>query len=266
MSIDKAVILAAGLGNRIAKVSEIPTPFLPLDGTPEGLSFVDWHVDRLTEFGVREIYVVGNQKTCGRPLRAAARDRVKWVLNPTEDINRSGSGHSTWFAWKSEHNILDGRSRVLLMDADIFYEPALFPVLDGVKSGGHSRTLVCEEFRESNEEVMVFGHGHHPVTHGKGLLGTSLVHGLECLGEATGMLLWEPRDHARLFEATDWCIRYSTAKEKSEHEDITQRMMMMNAMEAALFSGLLFMECDTPEEYEHLTRDFHPRMRERVEF
>ncbi len=34
--IDKVVILAAGLGNRIARATSVPKPFLPLDGTDGG--------------------------------------------------------------------------------------------------------------------------------------------------------------------------------------------------------------------------------------
>lgn len=257
--IDKAVILAAGLGNRISKVGETPKPFLPLDGA-EGDTFVDWHLDRLAAAGVREAILVGNRKTYQRPLRERPGLAVRWVLNPSEDLSRSGSGHSAWFAWKSEFNVLDHRSRVVLMDADILYEPAVIAALDGNHSGGASRTLVCAEYRESNEEVMVFGQGKRAVMHGKGLLHTGLTRGLECLGEATGMVLFEPQDHALLFEATEWCMRYSTAKERSEHEDITQRVMLAGRMAAVCFRDELFMECDTPEEYELLTGVFYPQV------
>ncbi len=261
--IDKAVILAAGLGNRISKVGETPKPFLPLDGNG-GDTFVDWHLDRLAAAGVREAILVGNRKTFQTPLRERPGLSIRWVLNPSEDLSRSGSGHSAWFAWKSEFAPLDGRSRVVLMDADILYEPAVITALDGDRSGGLSRTLVCSEYRESNEEVMVFGNGRRAVMHGKGLLGTGLTKGLECLGEATGMVLFEPSDHALLLEATEWCMRYSTAKERSEHEDITLRMMSVGRIEAACFRDLLFMECDTPDEYAHLTTTFYPRVLERT--
>lgn len=111
---------------------------------------------------------------------------------------------------------------------------------------------------------MVFGEAGLARLHGKGLLGTALTGGYACLGEATGMLLWEPQDHARLREATEWCMRYSTAKVKSEHEDITQRMMWAGEVVATCFGReLLFMECDTPDEYAHLTREFYPAVRAR---
>jgi choline kinase len=270
MSIDKAVILAAGLGNRIAKVGTTPKPLLSLDGSPPGegaATFLDWHLDRLAAFGVREIYLVGNRRTFETPLRERAGATVRWVLNPTDDLSKSGSGHSTSYAWKSDFGILDGRSRVLLMDADILYEPRVLDVLDAGVPGteaASSVTLVCSSYRDSNEEVMVFGTGCRAAMHGKGLLHTGLTQGLECFGEATGMVLLAPEDHGLVAEATAWCMRYSTAKERSEHEDITQRLMNVGRIGVASFDDLLFMECDTPDEYEYLTTRFYPRVLQRL--
>jgi choline kinase len=152
------------------------------------------------------------------------------------------------------------------MDADIAYEPRLFELLRDAPVG-RSKTLVCGDHRDTNEEVLVFrdmGAGL-PRIHGKGLIGTGLVRNEDCVGEATGILLWEASDHELLAAATDWCIRYSTAKTRSEHEDITQRMMLAGRVEAVSFGAdLLFMECDTPEEYEVLTREMYPRIAAKV--
>lgn len=62
--IDKAVILAAGRGNRISKASKgTPKPLLPLDGSepgPGATTFLDWHLRSLARAGAKEIYLVGN--------------------------------------------------------------------------------------------------------------------------------------------------------------------------------------------------------------
>ncbi len=263
--IDKAVILAAGLGNRISAVAkDTPKPLLPLDGQRGSDTFLDWHLRALAKAGVREIYIVGNRVTHGTRLRAMADGiRAEWIMNPTEDLSTSGSGHSTWFAWKSEHKILDGRSRVVLMDADILYDPIAFDDLARAPGEG-SKTLVCPDYRHTQEEVLVFSDPSNaklPRYHGKGLLETPLVQGSTCLGEATGILLWEPKDHATLAHVTDWVIDYSTAKKRSEHEDITQRMMLLGLVEAALLpKERIFMECDTPDEYRVLVEEVYPRL------
>ncbi len=269
--IDKAVVLAAGLGNRISAVArDVPKPLLPLSGVPGSApTFLDWHFRALERAGCKELYFVGNPRTFGTPLPSSSTMKAAWILNPTEDVSTSGSGHSTWFAWKSEHAILDGRSRVVLMDADVLYDPRVFEILAAHPSR-RSKTLVCTDFRNTQEEVLVFADPsapEEPRLHGKGLLDTPMTESARCVGEATGILLWEPADHDALARVTDWVIRYSTAKTRSEHEDITQRMMLAGKMHVAgLDAGVAFMECDTPDEYEVLTRDMFPRLRATLGF
>lgn len=261
--IDKAVILAAGLGNRISAVAkDTPKPLLSLSGSPGGPTFLDWHLRALRAAGASEIYLVGNKRTFGTQLDAMREVPATWILNPTDDLSTSGSGHSAWYAWNSDHNILDGKSRVVLMDADVLYDPEL--MLDLARTEGpRSKTLICGEYRHTHEEVLVFGDPAHPSTpkfHGKGLLDTGAVDG-PCLGEATGILLFEAGDHALLRAVTEWVIRFSTAKTRSEHEDLTQRMMLLGRMDAVLFGKeRAFMECDTPDEYEVLTREMYPKL------
>jgi choline kinase len=257
--IDKAIILAAGMGKRIAKSAALattPKPLLPL--ADDGLTFLDWHLRALAAHGTKEIYLVGSSVTYGTELAAMKRVPATWILNdfPGE---QSGSGHSTQLALTSPHRILDGRSRVVLMDADVVYDPSLF---DLFARAGKSKTLVCSKFRETDEEVMVFARERRPMMHGKGLLGTPLVRGLECAGEATGLLLLEPEDHALWLAAASWCMSFSTAKTRSEHEDITQRVMAAGGLEMIAFDDdARFMECDTPDEYEKVRREMVPRWR-----
>lgn len=255
---DKAVILAAGMGKRIAGAgSPLPKPLLPLDDA--GLTFLDWHLRALAAHGVRELFVVGSPATFGVRVAAMERHPVKWVLNDFPG-DESGSGHSAHLAFTSEHGILDGRSRVVLMDADVVYDPSLFRDLTSAP-GPRSKTLVCGDYRQTHEEVMVFADASGaPRVHGKGLLGTTLVGGLTCLGEATGLLLLEPGDHGLWRDAFAWCMSHSTAKTRSEHEDATQRLMLLSALDAVTFhDASRCMECDTPDEYAVARRDMVPR-------
>ncbi len=266
-TIDAAIILAAGIGRRIAPAgANVPKPLLPLDET--GLTFLDWHLRCLAAHGAKRIFLVGSEATFG--TRVAAMDRIPatWIRNDFPS-DQSGSGHSAHLAFESEHRILDGRSRVVLMDADVVYDPALLALLatantpSGESSKSESKTLVCAKYRETDEEVMVFGdRSGAPRVHGKGLLGTPLVRTLRCLGEATGILLLEPEDHGLWLAAARWCMKFSTAKTRSEHEDITQRIMIASALTAVSFDDdRRFMECDTPDEYELVKREMVPRWR-----
>ncbi|MBX3186660.1 MAG: NTP transferase domain-containing protein [Labilithrix sp.] len=257
--IDKAIILAAGVGRRIGGMANAaPKPLLPLDDSAR-LTFLDWHLRSLAHHGAREIYLVGNAVTFGTKTTAMEKIPATWVLNdfPGEV---SGSGHSTHLAFTSPHGILDGKSRVVLMDADVVYDPSLFAELASSPSK-KSKTLVCGRFRETDEEVMVFGDAAGvPRLHGKGLLGTPMVKELRCLGEATGILLLEPGDHDAWLRTSAWCMKFSTAKTRSEHEDITQRMLTTGALDAVVFDDdARCMECDTPDEYEVVRREMVPR-------
>jgi choline kinase len=49
---DKAVILAAGQGNRMG--GRTPKPLLPLSGREGDACFLDWHLTQLHRFGVRK--------------------------------------------------------------------------------------------------------------------------------------------------------------------------------------------------------------------
>lgn len=263
--IDKAIILAAGMGKRIAGVAgtgaQIPKPLLPLDDSGN-LTFLDWHLRALAAHGAREIYIVGSKATFGTKVAAMEQHPATWIMNDFPgDV--SGSGHSTYLAFTSEQAILDGKSRVVLMDADVVYDPSLFADLAGGPSA-RSRTLVCGRFRETDEEVMVFGDERGvPRLHGKGLVKTPMVRDLTCMGEATGLLLLEPGDHTTWLGAAAWCMKFSTAKTRTEHEDITQRLLTMSALDAVVFDDdTRCMECDTPEEYEVVRRDMVPRWRD----
>jgi choline kinase len=263
--IDKAIILAAGMGRRIAAgAAGVPKPLLPLDETGQ-LTFLDWHLRSLAAHGCREIYLVGSPHTYGAPLASMHRIPATWIMNDYPG-DQSGSGHSAYLAFTSEYKILDGRSRVVLMDADVVYDPRLFTELAtaGQREGRpRSKSLVCGRYRDTHEEVMVFSDPRGtPRLHGKGLLNTPLVRQMQCTGEATGILLLERDDHALWMAAAQWCMNYSTAKTRSEHEDITQRVMWVGALDVVVFDDdRRFMECDTPEEYEVVRREMVPRWR-----
>lgn len=246
--IDKAIILAAGQGKRMG--TNTPKPLLPLDR--DGTTFLDWHLRALARQHVKDVWIVGSPKTCGSRLAA----NVHWVMNDHPG-SESGSGHSTALAF--DRGVLDGKSRVVLMDADIVYDPTLFDEL--AEQRGPSKTLVCGRHRDTAEEVLVFG-DDRPRVHGKGLVDSPLVAGMSCFGEATGILLLEPQDHALWQSAATWCMHDATSKTRSEHEDITQRLMLAGRLEAVVFEDdRRFMECDTKEEYEAAKNEMVPRWR-----
>lgn len=252
----KAVVLAAGAGSRMgALVAATPKPLLPIDGRDPTRTFLDWHLRALAAAGVDEIYLVAGPAVAGTRLAAMADVAATWIVNPS-DPRAVGSAHSAWCAWESAYDLLDGRSRVVLMDADVVYEPSLLAELVAAP-GPRSKIAVSGARRDDGEEVLVFG--APPRRLGKGLAGTAAVAGLPCLGEAAGITLWEPADHAALAAATVWALRHSARGPRSEHEDATQRMMDENRVAAVTFGAeRVFLEVDTPEDYRRLVEEVAP--------
>ena len=54
---------------------------------------------------------------------------------------------------------------------------------------------------------------------------------------------------------------YGPAKTGTEHEELSQRLMTLSKMQAVTFhKDLLFMEVDSPEDYETLISEFYPKL------
>ena len=226
-TIDKAIILAAGMGKRIAaspaRGAQIPKPLLPLDDSGK-LTFLDWHLRALAAHGAREIYIVGSKATFGTKVAAMEQHPATWIMNDFPgDV--SGSGHSTHLAFTSEHDILDGKSRVVLMDADVVYDPSLFAELaSGRPPALARRSCAAASARRTRRSWSSATSAACLASTARACSKTPMVRDLTCMGEATGLLLLEPDDHATWLGASAWCMKFSTAKTRSEHEDITQRL------------------------------------------
>lgn len=260
----KAVVLAAGAGSRMgALTASTPKPLLPIDGHDGARTFLDWHLRCLAAAGVEEIHLVGSPRTFGTRLAGMDAVPAEWILNPTEPASASGSAHSAWYAWQSPHRILDGRSRVILMDADVVYDPTLLVDLVAAP-GDRSTMLVAREHARTGEEVLVFADPRapdRPRRQGKGMLGSSEVAAFTCLGEATGIVLWEAADHALLAERTDAIVRHSPAGPRSEHEAVTEQLMAADRVRALTFGPeRVFLEVDTPDDYRRLIAEVVPRL------
>ena len=263
-AIDTAVILAAGRGSRLASVAAgTPKPLLPIDGAGGTVTFLDWHARCLAATGVRAIYLVGSHRTVGARVAAPAGIATQWILNPNADPARSGSACSMQIAWTSAHRILDGASRVLLMDADVAYDPALLRLVADAPEP-RSKLLVAAHHADTGEEVLVYGDPCAPGVPrrlGKGLRGTAAVAGMPCLGEAAGIVLFEPADHALLAALTDWCVNASPRAGRCEHEDVTQLLMLQDRVRAVRFGPEHpFIEVDTPADYARLRDEVFPRL------
>lgn len=260
-----AILLAAGLGSRIAPLAAgTPKPLLRIDDASDAPTFLDFHAARLAEAGVTDLILVGNVSTFGTPVRAAEGLSVRWVRNPTEDLRDSGSGHSLQLALAACAEATLVGKRLLVMDADIVYSATLLPrVLR--RAPGASFVVVQADALDTGEEVHVFADPARPsraLRQGKGLTGTPMTEALSLVGEATGLIVIEAEDVRDLRAAAAWTLTRSTARQRSEHEDIVNQLMGMGRVEIAYVDpDEVFTECDTAEDYARMVGEVIPTIR-----
>ena len=274
----QAVILAAGRGSRLTQETDArPKALLPIgpraEDDPAETSFLQRQVELLQLLGVEQVVVVIGylRKLMEAEIRRWAPS-VQLVVNPTAQIETSGSLHSFQFAARSPYGVLDGRHQTLLMDADIVYHrDVLRRILQGPEV---STVLVCDRHQASNEEVLVYGTAERPLFMGKGLT-SELVAGAPCLGEATGIVKLAPQDHALARHTMAWLLGdpdapagslerkgFGPARRATEHEELTERFMRGGRMRALAFAAeeLPFLEVDTADEYRALRTEFYPSL------
>lgn len=116
MECKKAILMAAGRGNRISRmIRDVPKSTLPLDGVP----LIRITVEKLVNRGMAPVVVVGYQKE--RIMDALKGLPVTFYQNPFYAVTNSIA--SLWFA-RSELT-----EDVLIMNADVYVSDK---ILDGV--------------------------------------------------------------------------------------------------------------------------------------
>lgn len=273
----QAIILAAGRGSRLEEeTTDLPKPLLPIGprsvDDPTVTSFLRRQAEVLRDCGVEQVGVV-----VGYRRERIIADLERWgawlqvVVNPSTDIQTSGSLHSFQYAARSEFGVLDGSKNTLLLDGDIVYERgALERLLD---AGDETCALVHSRCANDSEEVLVYGTPQRPLFLGKGL-GPALVNDAPCIGEATGIIKIAPADHLLVREIMNWLLGdpdapedsaqhagFGPARRGTEHEELSQRLMHLGKIRCIVIGEeFFFAEIDTPAEYEQLRASLYPRL------
>ena len=271
----KAVILAAGKGMRLQGTAGIrPKSLLPIgplaydDPTPA--TFLERQIECLRRSGVDKIaVVVGYEKQ--QIYQKLASSDVVIIENTYPNLGESGSLHSFQFAARSSFAPLDNVSNTLVLDADIIYEQRLLDLL--LTRLQATCIFITRRINGDNEEVRVYGHDGRADFIGKGL-SEELTGDRNCLGEAIGIIHLAPEDHHLAGGLADWLLGnpdsaegspeqkgFGPAKTRTEHEELSQRLMMLGKMQAVVApADMLFMEVDYAEEYRQATTTLYPQI------
>jgi L-glutamine-phosphate cytidylyltransferase len=231
----KAVIVAAGLGSRLASIT---------DGTPKclieinGMTLIERALDALEQRGVRETtVVVGHQQEA---IRQTLGDRVSFLVNPFYKTTNNMAS-----LWLAAPHVWD--TDFLYLHADVAFHPALLDPL--LEAGIHGLGLLVDP-QSIDEEAMKVR-----LEQGRFKESSKEIPLNEAAGEWTGLTRFTPRA-ARSFHAHagDLLIEgHQNAYDTAAFNRMAKEGIPFTVCET---KGLPWIEIDTPDDLEEATRIF----------
>lgn len=232
----KAIILAAGIGQRLAEVSSgKPKCLLEFDGK----SLIRRHIELLEEFGLQDVLIVTGFRA--DDIRKHIDElntqiHIKTVLNTDY---RSGSSISLYSA-KAD---LKEDEDVILMDADVLYDKRILKALFDTT---HADCLLLDQdFEQGEEPVKICVKGGHIVDFRK-QIEDSLEFDIQ--GESVGFFRFSPDTMQRLFAR---CEDYIRRGENDTPYEEAIRDLLLESPEQFHYediSGMPWIEIDFPED------------------
>ncbi|MFO0996775.1 MAG: phosphocholine cytidylyltransferase family protein [Alphaproteobacteria bacterium] len=231
----KAVILAAGVGQRLAGDGDDPPKALLRFG---GRTLLARHIEILRPRGVEEIVVIAGyqaERITAEIARLGAGHFTRTVFNP--DF-REGSVVSLW----TGRDAMRWGGDVLLMDADVLYDPRIMDRL--LRSAHRNCFLMDREFEPGDEPVKLCLNDGHPAEFRKKIEGHH-----EVVGESVGFFRFEAGAAAEVVAAVG---RYVAAARRAEPYEEPIRDVLQTAPRGRFgvedITGLPWIEIDFPED------------------
>lgn len=185
----EALILAAGVGNRLGELGDRPKSLLEFGGR----SLLARHLDNLAALGIARLTVcVGyRHELLEEELHRHARLPVDIVVNPEY---RQGSVRSLWAARAT----LRAGDDVLLMDADVLYAPAVLRVL---RNSRHANCFLLDRNLPPGDEPVKICVREGRIVEFRKQPDPSIAR--DFAGESVGFFKWGPAACAELAAITE---------------------------------------------------------------
>jgi L-glutamine-phosphate cytidylyltransferase len=225
-----AVILCAGVGRRLAPLSEkIPKALIEVGGRP----LIFHTLEALRECGVNNVVlVVGHLRTLMQQelVNGVPGVTIHWVVNDL--FAQTGSLYSLW----SAKEYLTGP--FVFMDADLLFNPGI--LADLTDQEDKSCLLVGPLAVDSGEEVKVAQRRGLATAIGK------IVDSLDPLaGEAVGVVKIAAPDVPLALQLMDDLVR---ANQLAEHEELSQALCDRQCLWVRDIGDSSWLEIDFPED------------------
>lgn len=247
----KAVMLAAGVGNRLFgdDGTQLPKSLLRF----EGKTLLRRHLENLLDVGVEELELV-----CGFRMAEIVAEAETWsppgFIRPVKNKDfREGSVISL----STARDALRSGESVLLMDADVLYDPALLHRL--VDSKSENCFLLDRAIEDDDEPVRICVRDGEIVEFGKSVEGN-----FDLVGEWPGFLRMSPHIAAQLADA---CEAYVTDGKLGATCEFAIRDVLLDAQSGTFqfedISDLPWIEIDFPSDMERAESIVLPRINAR---
>ena len=243
----KAVMLAAGVGNRLSKEKPEPPKVLLRFA---GRSLLERHVALLKRHGIAELVIGAGYESAqieAEIAKIGAGGFARTVFNPHF---REGSG----ITLATLADDFASGDDVMLMDGDVLYEEEVLARL--VRSRHRNCFLLDRDFEPGDEPVKLCGKGGRLVEFHKKVQGQ-----FDLMGESVGFFRFDPataraimghcKRHIALGERGLWYeesirdVLIASPKGRFGHEDVT---------------GLAWIEIDFPEDVDRAAMEILPKV------
>lgn len=240
----RAVILAAGVGNRIAAAHTGPKALLRFGGR----SLLERHLGILKETGVDDIVIGTGYRSdeIAAELARIGAHHVRCVHNPRF---RDGSVTTLW----SLRDAVLAAGDVLVMDADVLYDRRM---IQRLTSSRHDNCLLLDrDFLPGDEPVKICLRGGQIVEFRK-----KVEVQFDEVGESVGFFRFAP-DTARILIETAGAY-VENGRANAPHEEAIRDIVLATpaAFGVEDVTGLPWIEIDFPDDVARAERDVLPRL------
>ena len=232
MTVSRACILAAGVGNRLGELQDKPPKALLKFG---GKSLLVRHLENLARIGVDGVaigtgYRADDLRT--EALAAGFPGDITFVHNPDYT-----EGSVITMAVLGEAMMSAG-GPVILMDADVLYDPRMMARL---ANAAHANCLLVDrDFEEGDEPVKICVRGESELVDFRKTVETPY----DWCGESVGFFKWSPDMAAR---AGDYIAR---GDREAPYEEVIRDAILASPMDFGFedITGTPWVEIDFPED------------------
>ena len=241
-----AFIYAAGRAMRLGAAYAAQQKILIEFG---GKSLLEWHVQRLTEAGVKRLVVVSGYKhELVSAVLGPLRDRYAFKIR--EIVNERFTEGSVLSLAVSLPDIMAASPPVLLLDGDVLYPAQMMRRL--IKSKHATALLLDRNFSTADDDpVLVPMRDGRPFDFVKKWAGTA-----EFVGESVGLFKVAGADLSLLEEETQ--ERIAGGRHNESYDEVLRALVRAGRFGCEDITGIPWTEIDFPEDVQFAEKEILP--------